>query len=184
MQPHLQLALTLLFTLAMVTRCFAIAVVALTAVSCSSGRPDGESPLLTSRATPAIGELGWNFDQTWSADLDNDGDPERVVLLAQVERRDNALLWEDAQRWVAYVEEPSGSNRRTYFYSRLVPAGRVELFITAEQDLSPRILLLERGGSGLGLWEVRYRGRDNVEVKRLAERAVDRSAFVGGTPDR
>jgi hypothetical protein len=129
---------------------------------------------------PAAGTRGWNFEQSWAVDLDGDPDRERVVLLAQVEKSGDRLLWEDAHRWVAYVEEPAGD--RTYFFSRLVPRGRVELFsTTAEGSESPRIVLLQRGGLSVGMWEVRYRGRDNVEVRALGEYPVDASTFVGGT---
>jgi hypothetical protein len=161
----------------------AIAVLALAAAGCASGGGGERSPLVAERSDlPAIGERGWNFEQTWSADLDGDGDRERVILLAQVERRGDALLWEDGHRWVAYVEEPD--SERTYFVSRMVPMGRVEMFVTAPEEGDRRILILERGGSSVNLWEVRYRGEGDVEVKSLAERAIDASSFVGGTRER
>lgn len=155
-------------------------IFALSLAACASGRDGGRSPLLDDRGSrPVAGERGWNFERTWSLDLDGQGDRERVVLLADVERSGDRLVWEDMHRWVAYVEEPGG--RRTYIYDRRIPAGRLDLFTTRPAEGSPRILLLERAGARLGLWEVRYRGRGDVRVEELALRDLDPTTFVGGT---
>jgi hypothetical protein len=150
-------------------------------ISCATVR---QSPLLDERSPrPAIGARGWNFEQTWTADLTGDGNRERIVLLAQVERSGERILWEDAHQWVVYVEEAGGA--RTYLYSRLVPRGRVDLNVTRPEGASaPRILLIERSGDRVGLWEARYRGRNNVLVDQLALRSVNPTAFVGGTVER
>ena len=150
---------------------------------CASSGDDWSASPLVDRTSlrPAAGERGWNYEQTWSADFDGDGDRERLVVLAQVERSGDRILWEDGHTWAVYVEEPSGNVRRTYLFSRLVPMGRLEVFVTRpEDDATPRILILERAGGRLALWEVRYRGRENIEVRTLAERELDPSTFVSG----
>ena len=160
-------------------------ILSLTAMltGCAS-RGDGwsASPLLDRTSVrPVAGERGWNYEQTWSADFDGDGDRERLVVLAQVERSGDRILWEDGHTWAVYVEEPSGDVQRTYLFSRLVPMGRLEVHVTRpEENATPRILILERAGGRLALWEVRYRGRENIEVRTLADRELDPSAFVRG----
>lgn len=154
------------------------------AFGCATFDDDDEmrSPLLQSDLRPSAGARDWPYERTWSVDLEGDGDRERVVLLAQVERRGDQFLWQDGQPWVVYVEEPSGT--RTYVFARSITNGRLDVYTTpAQGNRDPRIILLERSGTRLAAWEVNYRGRDNVRVETLLERDLDAATFAGGSRD-
>src|SRR5687768_11477337 len=51
----------------------------------------------------------WTVRESLEADLDGDGERERVVLSADVTTSTRgAVLWEDGHRWAAFIEEPDG----------------------------------------------------------------------------
>jgi hypothetical protein len=96
----------------------------------------------------------WQYRRAAEADLDADGQPERLVLTA-----DAALgaggepMWEDGQRWAVYVE--SADTLRTLLYARFVQFGSVEAAVT-EGEGAPHVTIIERGPHRRQAWEVAY----------------------------
>jgi hypothetical protein len=126
----------------------------------------------TSHAPSVAGKDGWNYQQNASADLDGDGQIERVVLMARVEMRRGRPLWDDGQPWQGYVEESDG--KRTYFFARFVQLGTLSLRLSAvEGDQRPAIVLLEQLPDRLSVYEIEYLGPDRVRATEPYQRDLD-----------
>lgn len=125
------------------------------------------------------GQRGWGYVKQASADLDGDGVQERVFLIANAENRRGKPVWDDAQIWQVYIEEPDG--KRTYVFSRWVQLGRVEAIMTdAERNERPSVVLVERTPHTFTVYEVRYRRPSDVEVVELVKRPTNaRAGFTG-----
>lgn len=129
--------------------------------------------LVDTSIAPAIaGRGGWDYQQSTSADLDADGQVERVVLTAQVALMRGRPLWDDGQRWQVYVEE--SDNTRTYIYARFVQLGTVSLRLTEpDSGQRPTIVLLEQLPDRLAIYEVEYLGPGRARTTEPYERALD-----------
>ncbi|HET9530538.1 MAG TPA: hypothetical protein VFQ92_09315 [Blastocatellia bacterium] len=90
-------------------------------------------------------------------------------MIANAEARKGKHVWDDAQIWQVYIEEPDG--RRTYVFSRWVQLGRVEAIVTdAERNLMPNTF---------AVYEVRYRRPSHVQVVELLKRHTNpRAGFA------
>lgn len=137
---------------------------------------------LVDRALPlaVAGQRGWGYERTASADLDGDGTAERVALIANAAVRKGRPLWDDAQIWQLYIEEPGGT--RSYAFARWVQLGRVDAVLEAPERGEPaRVLLVERTPQSYAVYEVRYRGPADLRVVELVRRTTDPSASWTGT---
>lgn len=123
------------------------------------------------------GEDGWMYSQQVEADLDGDGDGERVVLTARVETMRGRPLWDDGQPWQVYVEEASGE--RTYLYARFVQLGAVTMRIgLPERGAGATIVLLEHLPDRLSVHEIEYRAPGDFAALPRFVRAVDPTGEV------
>jgi hypothetical protein len=129
--------------------------------------------LVDSTIPPAVaGADGWMYSQSSEADLDGDGQAERVVLTARAEVMRGRPLWDDGQPWQVYVEEPDGA--RTYLYSRFVQLGSVTIRLgLPEGGQGPSVLLLEHLPDRMALYEAEYRGAGDASVVSRFERSLD-----------
>ena len=148
------------------------------ATSPAAGRgaePDGATPaaLVDSTIPHAVaGADGWMYSQSFEADLDGDGQTERVVLTARAEVMRGRPLWDDGQPWQAYVEEADGT--RTYLYSRFVQLGSVTMRLgVPEGERGPSVVLLEHLPDRMALYEAEYRGAGDASVVARFERSLD-----------
>ena len=118
------------------------------------------------------GQGGWNYQQSSSADLDGDGIVEKVVLTAQVEMMRGRPLWDDGQRWQAYVEEPDGN--RTYIFAQFIQLGTLSLRLSAaEGEQRPAIVLLEQLPDRLSVYEIEYLGPGRARSTEPYQRDLD-----------
>jgi hypothetical protein len=130
--------------------------------------PSAPTDLVDTTLGKAVaGQGGWNYQQTASADLDGDGQIEKVVLTARVELLHGRPAWDDGQPWQAYIEEPDGT--RTYVFARFVQLGTLALRLSApESNEHPHVVLLEQLPDRLSVYEVEYLG----PRPRTGDRAV------------
>lgn len=100
--------------------------------------------LIDSAIPPAIaGEDGWNYQQSVSADLTGDGQPDRVVMTARVELVRGQPAWDDGQPWQVYVEPSGGS--RTYLYAQRLQLGTLTMRLSQpDSSQLPTVILLEQ----------------------------------------
>lgn len=119
------------------------------------------------------GEDRWEYVQRGSADLDGDGQPELVVVTARAELVRGVPAWDDGQPWQIYVEEPGGE--RTHFYAGYVQLGTILTRITLppEDAETARIMMLEHLPDRISLYEARYLGPGEAEVRRIYQRDLD-----------
>jgi hypothetical protein len=123
-------------------------------------------------APTATGEQGWGYVQVAQADLDGDGQDERVVLRAQAERVRGRLAWDDGQPWQVYVEETDGV--RTDVYARRLQLGTLTLRLSrGEAEQPSRLVLLEHLPDSLSIYEVAYRGPGRLQVSERFARTLD-----------
>ncbi|HEX6924668.1 MAG TPA: hypothetical protein VF167_04535 [Longimicrobiaceae bacterium] len=135
--------------------------------------PEPQIALVDTSIEPAVaGQDGWMYSRSAEADLDSDGELERVVLMARAEVRDGRPLWDDGQPWQVYVEESDG--RRTYLYSRYVQLGSPTLRIGLEQQgRPPSLILLEHVPDRVSFYEIVYEGPGSARAIAHLERMVD-----------
>lgn len=141
-----------------------VALIALTALGACNANPSSAPspnplsalPIDSARVATVQATSSWSYRRQVSADLDGEGDPETIVLTADVTvTADGRVLWEDGHRWALYVEGDSGP--ATLLYSAFVPNGFVEVAILAPDDAGRRkILIQERTPSQLRALEVEY----------------------------
>jgi hypothetical protein len=130
-------------------------------------------PLLDTLIPPAVaGRDGWNYRQDAEADLDGDGNPERVVLTARVEVSRGQLLWDDGQPWQVYIE--AGDGRRTYLYAQRLQLGTLTMRIgLGAPDGATTVVLLEHLPDRMSLYEVAYAGPGRASVSVRFQRDTD-----------
>lgn len=145
--------------------------------------PDTVPDLIEARVPAAVaGDTGWRYQQQVVADIDGDGDEETVVLISDVTLDAGGRpLWEDGHRWQVYVREQDG--RVTRLYARFLPNGG----LTADLGVPPSgavhgIVLIERTPNHIGVYELRYRGPDSVDVYRRLDREIDTARRFTGAP--
>ena len=99
---------------------------------------------------------GWRYRHTITADLDNDGRGEAVVIAADVETLDDGTpLWEDGHRWVVFVADGDAAHR--LLYAAFVPHGRVAAAVLEPGAEGQRaVLVVERTPYRLRTLTVRY----------------------------
>ena len=136
-----------------------------------------EQPNLIDPAYPLVvaGEAGWDFVETASADLNEDGYSEKIIVMARVERdpkRPREFMWDDGQTWQVYIEDEPG--KRSHIYSRYVQLGRLEVVIGHQEEDGPHsIVLLELGGAGIAAYRINYKDPGQYSVEKLFKEIVD-----------
>jgi hypothetical protein len=148
----------------------------------AEAQPDTIPDLIQPRVpTAVLGDSGWSYSQRVTADLDNDGTDESLVLLSDVHLdKSGQPLWEDGHRWQVYVQEPDSGITR--LYARFIPNGKLVAELTSDIGPSPSIVLLEQAADHLAVYEVRYRGPRRVEVFKRLERTLDPERSLSGSP--
>ncbi len=139
-----------------------------------SGAPAAQPiVLIDSSISPAVaGQDGWNYQLSSQADLNGDGQPERVVLTARVEVIRGRPAWDDGQPWQVYIEEPGG--HRTYVYAQRLQLGSLTMRVGRSDAGEPAtVVLLEHLPDRLGVYEAAYRGPDSLSVAVRFTRALD-----------
>ena len=129
--------------------------------------------LVDSTIPPAVaGTEGWNYQQSARADLDGDGQPERVVMTAKVELYRGRPAWDDGQPWQVYIETADG--RRSYVYGQRLQLGTLTMRV-AQRDSAQAatVVLLEQLPDRIGLYEVSYGGPGRVTVAVRFQRILD-----------
>jgi hypothetical protein len=129
--------------------------------------------LIDSAIPPAIaGESGWNYQQSAEADLDGDGQLERVVLTARVELYRGRPAWDDGQPWQVYIEAQDG--RRTYVFAQRLQLGTLTMRLgSGDSSQAPSVLLLVHLPDKLSLYEVSYNGPGRVSIASRFQRELD-----------
>jgi hypothetical protein len=128
------------------------------------------------------GQPGWEYSRAVAADLDGDGREERAVLISNAEVHGGRPFWEDGHHWQMYIETAEGE--RTHAYSRFVPHGMVDAWLTeAEPGEAPRILLMERTPHRVAVYAFEYRGPDQVHVTQRFVYDLDVGRRFIGTPN-
>lgn len=122
-----------------------------------------------SKAT--AGDPGWEYAVTTAVDLDQDGESETLVLVANVSIHNGRPAWNDGQAWQAYVLESDGE--RIDLYRQYIQLGKVSLAIAeeSENDL-PTILLTENTDTHIRMIEIRYNGPDEIRATELLSRRL------------
>lgn len=135
--------------------------------------PDQQLDLVAPNIPPGVaGEDGWNFQRSAEADLNGDGQLERVVLTARVELYRGRYAWDDGQPWQVYVEAADG--RRTYLYSRRLQLGTLTMRISHSEPGEPAsIILFEHLPDRLSLYEADYAAPGQATVAVRFARTLD-----------
>lgn len=117
-----------------------------------------EAPPVDSARVSLADAQGWRYRRELSADLDGDGQPERLVMTSDVEvRPDGTPLWEDGHRWALLAESAGGE--RTVLYSAFVPNGFAEAAVLQPDSQGRRrVLVQERTPQQVRALEIEYRG--------------------------
>jgi hypothetical protein len=133
----------------------------------------------TSLAPAVAGEDGWMYQQNADADLDDDGQLERVVLTARVEMLRGRPAWDDGQPWQVYVEE--ADETRTYLFARFVQLGTITMRVALpEGDTGATVILLEHLPDQLSLYEVEYHGPGSATAIPRFQRMLDPRGEIAG----
>ena len=129
--------------------------------------------LIDSTIPPAIaGTDGWNYHLSTEADLNGDGQFERVVLTARVELYRGRPAWDDGQPWQVYVE--SVDSTRRYIYSQRLQLGTLAMRVGMGEGAQPAsIVLLEQLPHQLGVYESVYFGPDSIATSVRFLRELD-----------
>ena len=129
---------------------------------------------LVDRAIPpaVAGEAGWNYQQSAQADLNGDGQLERVVLTARVEMYRGRPAWDDGQPWQVYIEAQDG--RRTYVYAQRLQLGTLTMRVSrSDAGQPPTVVLLEQLPDRLSLYEASYIEPARISVAVRFQRDLD-----------
>ncbi|MGE5527682.1 MAG: hypothetical protein ACM3X6_00875 [Patescibacteria group bacterium] len=119
----------------------------------------------------------WPYRASVNADLDGDQVEERIVLLCDVESYEGKVCWDDGQVWEVCVDEPSGE--RTLVYLGYIQFG--EMRVARSEDEPGVFLLLQDYNGLLSIYECRYQGPGNVQIKeRLKTVEVLRASLQDG----
>ena len=116
--------------------------------------------LINPNYPPAVaGAPGWEYHQTLSADLDGDGEKERVSVTTNAAWMPDLkeFAWDDGHPWHVYVEEADGG--RTYLFSNWVQLGRLDVILDRD---GPGLFLLSARGGGLEIYRATYKGPGQV----------------------
>lgn len=125
-----------------------------------------ETPPVDSASVTSADEVAsWDYRQSTAADLNGDGQAERVIIAADAVLGSRGQpLWEDGHRWAVYAESPAGE--RTLLYGAFVPNGFAQAAVVAsDSEERLRILVQERTPGRIRALEVEY---DAPGMARLA----------------
>lgn len=141
--------------------------------SATADRSTSSVQLIDSTIPPAIaGADGWNYHLSTEADLNGDGQSERVVLTARVELYRGRPAWDDGQPWQVYVESADSSRR--YIYAQRLQLGTLAMRVgVGDGAQRASIVLLEQLPHQLGVYESVYFGLDSIATSVRFLRELD-----------
>lgn len=124
-------------------------------------------------------DLPPSYTRSAYADLDGDGEEEKVVLQGMVGEENGEPMWDDGQPWRVYVEEPDGT--RTMVFLKWVQLGYADAMLTDAKP-NPTLLIEIRSHNGLTLYEVRYDGPQQEQAQELVNSAFHPRSDFEGSP--
>jgi hypothetical protein len=125
--------------------------------------------------------MGWNYQRSAEADLDGDGQLERVVLTARVELIRGRPAWDDGQPWQVYIEGSDG--RRTYVFAQRLQLGTLTMRLGRSEVGQPApVVLLVHLPDQLSLYEVSYLGPTKFSVATRFQRDLDPRGDLASPP--
>lgn len=123
---------------------------------------------------PAVGGTpGWKYHLMLAADLNSDGQQERVSVTTNAEwiPEKKEFGWDDGHPWHVYVEETDG--RRTYLFSDWVQMGRLEVILDRD---GPGLYIVSSRGGSLTVYRATYRGPGQVTTVEAFDIPLSESA--------
>lgn len=124
-----------------------VLALAVLAASCVGGAPEGtEAPPPMPAGEPVridpVPAFPYTLLDTAAFDLDDDGDPERIELLATVEvDAGGRPLWEDGHHWLVRVRDDGGAVWPAF--EAFVPWGTVEFWAVRDAEEGAPVLLVQ-----------------------------------------
>ena len=113
---------------------------------------------------------GWEYQRTLEADLNGDGEPETIEIIARVLRAPQGAgdyQWDDGQPWQVYIRD---GDQTTHVYARWVQLGELLVFVT--DDPQPRLVIAESQGAGYALYTVDYHSPGKVKTVMVTSFSV------------
>lgn len=133
------------------------------------------------------GHRQWDYQRVATADLDDDGTEENIIVTAAVPRapqegeheHEDAFIWNDGQPWQVYVEEPGGE--RTYVFAQFVQLGKLDVFVTAEPTEEhgkedKQVLIDQSTVHAKALYVIDYQGTQEFQAYELARIPIAQQA--------
>jgi len=120
----------------------------------------------------------WQYWKVAHADFDGDGENERVEILAKVEQfqtkgslGDEDFAWDDSHMWAVRIIEQGGDT--TWVYHNILQMSKLDVYISTSNP--PSFYLVQSGRATISVYEVFYKGPNNLEIEERA-----RSKFESG----
>lgn len=116
------------------------------------------------------GEGGFEYGLSTEADLDQDGFPEKVWVIAHAKVTGGRPTWDDGQEWQVYVQEEDG--KTTHLFAGMVQLGKLDMSVTYGSP--PTVLVQSNRSSESSMYEYVYKKPGVVEARTLASREIMR----------
>lgn len=127
---------------------------------------------------PQGGTDSWPYRKSLQADLDGDGQTEKVMVVTNpaADPETKSFGWDDGHAWHVYVEEADGT--RTPLFARWVQLGRLEVTLG---EKPAGVIIQQSTGVGTSIYQVTYKGPGKAEAVQLFEMlTLDRATFPAG----
>lgn len=143
----------------------------LLAAGCATPTGTEKAPVRVNMVSPhyppaVAGTPGWEYHQTLQADLNGDGQKERVSVITNAvwvpERKE--FGWDDGHPWHVYVEAADGS--RTYLFSNWVQLGKLDVIFDPE---SRNLFIVSLRGGGMVVYRATYHRPGEADLYQVFE---------------
>ena len=121
----------------------------------------------------------WQYLKVAHADIDGDGEIERVEILAKIEQfrtkgslDDKDFAWDDSHMWAVRIIEKSGDT--TLVYHNMLHMSKLDGYVSKTDP--PSFYLAQSGRGTLTVYEIFYKGPNKVRVEDRVN-----SKFESGT---